>query len=241
MERLIENDSSGEIEELVASMKSLGGMSKSDWFLDLIPNEISSVPTIIDPTGTISTVLSALNAVKLKRELNNIKYAVAYAIVHIRKYNRVLDPSNEDELALSNMYIERCKETYQINKIKVFSNVWINGLLDKNRSLEEAAYVFDLVATLTLEQLLALKVIYDRDTASRKSMINSAAKNNAIIDYVAEELKIERAFAQQLCISLEGRGLLADAHIGAFDYPGPINFYMTDWVKNFIKYIIEPA
>ncbi len=227
MGKTIENDTSREIEELVASMKSLGGIEDaSNWFLNLIPDEISSIPSFIDPSGTISMVLSVLNAVKLKRELNNIKYAVAYAIVHIRKCNKVLDPRNEEELTLSNMYFERCKETYQINKIKVYSNVWINGLLEENLNLDEAAYVFDLIATLTWEQLLVLKVIYDRDTASRNSTINSEVKKTDMVDYVAKELNIESSFAQQLCISLEGKGLLADAGIGAFDYPGPVNFYI---------------
>jgi hypothetical protein len=176
-----------------------------------------------------------------EREKNNLLIALCELQKNYTQISNLLSNLDDDYVEqqgpeLMNMYFEHCKNTYNRERIKFFRNVWINGMIKGDRDLDEKAYVFDLVASLTLEQIIVIRHIYKN---------SSDKSNNVRVEDIAKELKIEKTRAQHLCISLQGQGLLQvmgpmGAHIGGgYGSLGDV-FRMTEYVKDVVSYMMEP-
>ena len=195
----------------------------------------------LDPTGIASTINQCLVENKARREHENILYAIYWCWDTILKYEDILRNLEKEYIEqqgpeLMKLYFEHCKDAYNLERIEFFRNVWINGMIKDDRDLDEKAYVFDLVASLTLDQIMVLRHIYKNF---------SDESNNVRIEDIAKELKIEKARAQHLCISLQGQGLLQVMETrgavieGGYGPLGDV-FRMTEYVKDVVSYMMEP-
>lgn len=212
----------------------------ADKYDEVVPKSVQLLANL-EPTGIASTINQSLVENKARREHENILYAIYWCRKSILQHRDILCNLEKGYLEqqgpeLMNLYFEHCKKTYKKEKIEFFRNVWINGMIKGDRDLDEKAYVFDLVASLTLEQIIVIRHIY------KNSSDNS---NNVRVEDIAKELKIEKTRAQHLCISLQGQGLLQvmgpmGAHIGGrYGSLGDV-FRMTEYVKDVVSYMMEP-
>ncbi|MBN2250990.1 MAG: MarR family transcriptional regulator [Candidatus Altiarchaeota archaeon] len=202
------------------------------------PTSVRALTNLIPVTAALNAYLSYYVAEREQKNMWNALYELQ------KYYSYILDLlSNLDEdyverqgPELTNLYFEHCKNTYDREKIKFFRNVWINGMIKDDRDLDEKAYVFDLAASLTLDQIMVLRHIY-------KSFSNES--NDFRVEDIAKELKIDKARVQHLCISLQGQGLLQVMDLkgvptkGGYEPMGDV-FRMTDYVNDFVMYLIEP-
>jgi hypothetical protein len=215
--------------------------------INFIPGDIKSVIEGLDPTGKFSLLFSKIGERKSERDRERIYYALAWIIQRTRMFNRIINPENEQDIDLMMMYLERCRETYQLSKIRIFSNIWINGLIHRERCLEEKAYIFNLASLLTLEELYVLQFIHKQQgyvIPSGDVLEGVKLKNpSASTQKIADAFGITKEYATQLCIRLQGMGLLYPADITFANISGsapPQNFAITEYVDTFIKYILEP-
>jgi len=216
----------------------------ADKYDDVVPKSVQLLANL-DPTGIVSTINQYLTENKAKREQENVLYAIYWCRKSILKHQDMLRNLEKEYLEqqgpeLMNLYFEHCKNTYNLEKIEFFRNVWINGMIKDDRDLDEKAYVFDLAASLTLDQIIILRHIYEK--------FNSETNDVAVNDIV-EALKIEKTRVQHLCISLQGLGLLqyTTNDVGGWmredtdlNVIGGNYFRMTEYVKEFVMYIMEP-
>jgi vesicle coat complex subunit len=175
----------------------------ADKYDEIVPKSVQLLANL-DPTGIASTINQCLVENKARSEQENILYAIYCCWKSISEYEDRFRSLENEYLGqqgpeLMNLYFENCKNTYNRKKINFFRNVWVNGMTKDDRDLDEKAYVFDLVASLTLDQIIVLRHIY-KNTTNETDTLNLA--------YIAKELKINEARAQHLCTNLQSRGLL---------------------------------
>jgi len=213
--------------------------------LDKIANAYTAMPslfralTAIDKSGVFAIVDKILTENKAKRTQNNILYAIyeLVKIVHLlsKELTEIEDLYKKEQVAeLTYIYLERCKETRQQEKIKYFRNIWFNSITDADRAFDEKAYVFDLVGSLRIEQILVLKYVHEKQA-------NTKAKDRIAVEVknIAKALDMENEHVQQICISLQGMGLLHTG-LGPRREQGPNMFSMTEYVKLMGDYIKAP-
>lgn len=201
--------------------------------IEAIPENLASLLELVDPTGKISILFSHIERHKTKKEFQRIMCAVAWLVQKTRSFSKLIEPNNEQDIELLMMYLERCKETYQLKKIETYSNIWINSLINRERDVNEKEYIFNLASLLTLEELFVLKFIYNQ----------SYQTSSVSIDQIAENLIIEKDYAQQICIRLQGMGLLYPSNLTILEAGGgrlPTKYSMTNYVRTFVKYITDP-
>jgi hypothetical protein len=193
-----------------------------------------------DPSGVLSTIDQILTENKAKREQENILRALYYLYLCLDDYGNQIEELKRDYLSLQApqlfyMYFDFSKKTFQQSKIEFFRNVWLNGLLKVDRRLGEKTAIFELVAILTEDEILTLKIMFNE-----QQLPGFQERKFVDIEKIAQTLNIEREYSQHICVSLQSRGLLYDYGIGFFDYPGPVHFVLTDFSRLLIEYITEP-
>ncbi|MDD4652095.1 MAG: hypothetical protein PHQ34_07670 [Methanothrix sp.] len=231
-----------EIEEIEELLEKLGSNTLKPFSQRMIeglgmniPDEVSSLPSVLDPTGCLSALLSGINAYNQKKQYENIRYALAYLIYKSRRYDQLISPKTDDDHEVTIMFFSRCKEAYQRDKIRIFYNIWANAIINADRDIEEKAFVFDLIASMRKEEIMALKI------ASNKFSLESA--RNVDLDEIAKTLNIDKGRAQQICIALQGKGLLHAVNSWG-DIAGsstPKQFAANDYVETLVRYIMDPT
>ena len=203
---------------------------------DNLPSLIKLLPNF-DPTGISGAIVQTLNENNSKRLQKNIISALYLMAQTIQQFeNKLLNLEIKNQIpALTEIYFEHSSRTHQKGKIEFFKNIWINGILREDKKIDEKIEVFESVSSLTEEQIVVLKFIYNfqhnNDFLQRKPVG---------ITQLAEALGYDIIRMQQICISLQGKGLLHDYGVGKYNYPGPVNFVMTDYVSLLVSYIVEP-
>lgn len=218
---------------------------KSLYISDKVADAYGSLPTLIkslsnlDPTGITAYFTQILNENQTQRENENISYALYQLFLALSKI-KAESINREQFPALSYLYLEHSKQAYRKSKIELLRNIWFNGIIDKKDSLEIKANIFNLLSTLTEDDVRILKLIHEKQNSIPYKDRKGISK-----DFIAEELKIDADYTQQLCIALQGKGLLFDANIGWMDYNqglanGPCNFSMTNYVLVLAEYFKDP-
>jgi|GEM_PF-3209488 len=190
--------------------------------------------TNFDPTGVSGAIDQILTDNRAKREQESILLAI-YGLG--RSIYEIQSQLNEESLLVDQipthtyMYFEKCKSEKQSSKVEYFRKVWKHAIVDNSNTVEEKSYIFDIVETLTEEQMTIFKIIFDNQQSSESQ------KKATGITELSERLGISKMHAQQACINMQGKGLIYDAGIGKYGYNGPNNFCATDYVDTIIKYI----
>lgn len=204
---------------------------------DELPLLVKLLPSF-DKTGVFGAIAQMISEHSAKRKRENIICALFYmekAIQQHEKKLKNLESKGQHISVLTERYFEYSRRTYQQNKIEWFRNVWLNGILRGEDSLDQKFEVFDLVSTLTEEQIIVLKYMYDNQNEN-----DFLERKPVHISQLAKALGFDTRRSQQICISLQGRGLLHDYGIGKYNYHGPVSFVMTDYVSFLVLYIIDP-
>jgi hypothetical protein len=104
-----------------------------------------------------------------------------------------------------------------------------------------------LVLLLTLEELYVLQFTHNHQgyTPFAEGLIDGSRvkKPFASTQEIADAFEITKEYATQLCIRLQGFGLLYPAGLTVANIEGfnlLENFGITEYVETFIKYILEP-
>lgn len=222
-------------EKLAGLYQVKGEISQAADLYDNVPAFLK-ILTNFDPTGISGSIDQALSENKAKREQENINlalYNLYQAIIEISKRQISIQDSIKKQLPdLTRLYLENSKNTYDSNKIEYFKNIWLNGIISDEETLEEKAYVFEMVAALLSIEIKILSIFQKKqgsDSFNERKPIST--------EKLAEEINLDYDRTQQICISLSGKGFLHDYGLGRFDYDGPVNFIITDYVNLIKKYL----
>lgn len=232
-------DSFEEFKKLVHSFPNTKGA------IDKLGDAYSNIPPLLrvlsafERTGVWAAVDRFLTEKREKRIQNNILLAM-YELAKIgnslgQKFAEMEISYREEQVPeLTYMYFDHCRKTIQDDKIRYFRNVWFNSVIDTDRQLDEKAYVFDLVGSLRIEQILVLKYVHEKQ-ANTKAKVRIAVE----VKNIAEALAMKNEHVQQICISLQGMGFLHTG-LGPRRQQGPNLFSMTEYVQLMGDYIKAP-
>ena len=199
------------------------------------------IKNVIPGMGIGTDLLEAIKAQKEKRageRLYEVLYQLCNGVIEldskIKNHQVDIEHIEQQLPALLEQYIDHSMEAYQLEKIEYFKNILVNGTVDYDRDLDEKAHIFSLATSLTSDQILVIKLVYD----SKRSMK---------VEEISDALSIDKAYISQLCISLTGAGLLYKImgdSINVFDgfsqASVPTNEFMaTEYTKQFVDYITE--
>jgi hypothetical protein len=242
-------------DEFREKLKLTYPITSSELFQDKIGKSSNWVTRLIfatlDPTGISPSLLAKCDEFILKNELDNIEMATYLLRKKACQYEKRLNLLEEKYLQeqvipLTAKYLILSKDAYQRDKIEDFCNIWINGVLNEKASFGEKAYVFDLIASFRLEELLVLKIVNSKSLhiPSLGGSLSGIQPSEGFthISEISRELKITETHAQQICLGLQGRGLLRiRATMG--DLAGqttPREFAANEYVDTIRKYLLEP-
>ena len=110
----------------------------------------------------------------------------------------------------------------------------MNGILSLDESLEEKAYIFEIVAALSSVEIVVLSLFQKKQGSKPFDQ-----REPITIKELSEEIALDSNLTQQICVGLSGKGLLHDYGLGRFDYKGPVNFIMTDYVNLIGRYLFS--
>lgn len=225
--------------------EKISGLIESGTVIDKASDRYEKLPIIIraiqnlDPTGISGAIDQVLSNNKAKREQENLMhalYAFYEAILYLGNKQAVLDSSINQQLSeLTYLYFQKSQETYDNRKIEYYKNIWINGVISNVETLEEKAYVFNIVSSLSIDEIILLASM-----VRRQGLHTFRDREPMTINDVAGQLGFTTHRSQQLCIGLSGKGLLHDYGLGRYDYAGPVKFVITDYVMLISKYLERP-
>jgi hypothetical protein len=193
----------------------------------------------LDPTGCIigcfADGLSEIKAKRNEEKLLKTLYELVKAICIIDQKLGRIDPEHfkSQVSALTEMYFDYSMRAYQLEKIETFRNAFVSGVIDYDRTFDEKENIFNIIYSLSIEQIRILKFIYD----------NRFNSNTVDREVIVRELRLTEPYVQQLCNDLIGKGLLI-GNLGLIridGYGGYKSYYIGDYLETLIKYIKEPV
>ena len=216
--------------------------------IDKVADKYDQIPTIFkvfknfDPTGIASSIDDILSENKAKREQNNILLASYYMFQSINNLQAEIEKDKQQFSNLTEIYFQKSKESYQEDKIKYYRNIWFNGIINTERTFNEKEYVFELISTLSFDQIRVLKYLSEKLQANMDNSLKSKGSYThapIFINEFAQTAGLEVSYVQQICINLEGKGLLHTG-LAPISNAGPQRFLTTDFAGVVIKYLNEP-
>ena len=207
-----------------------------------IPNAIRVLKNF-DPTGILSTVDDFLMANKAEREQAMIIEAMyclyQYLLDFGKNIKNAMESNKQESCALTELYFQKSRENFQVEKIRYFRNVWYSSINDYEKSFDEKQNIFELLSSLTLDQIKMLKYIYDQIEGTVFNGVKTFDFNTTSpigMETFATENNLKYAYVQQNCISLQGKGLL---HPGAGTYISfqARSFIPSEYVNILIEYL----
>ena len=227
-----------EFEKYVNSLNDNGNLldKPADLYIKL-PALLRTL-TNIEPTGIASALAQLLEENKVKREQRNVLLAMFELAKVLSQCGHRIEQLEKSYLStefpkLTIMYFEHSKQTFDVSKIHLFRNIWVNGLLANERSSSEKSIIFNIIQSLSEDEINALRFIYDasKDSEARKTA-------HIHVDEVAKSLDIEPSYAQQLCVRLRAQGLIGESSTGWTIGSGPpVTFMLMDFTNTVIEYI----
>lgn len=213
--------------------------------VDKLADRYDKIPMLLrllknlEPTGIISCFADGLSEIKAKRKEEKLWktiYELVKAVFFINQKLGKIDPQyfESQVIALTEMYFDHSMRAYQLEKIEIFRNAFIQSVIDYDRAWDEKENIYNLIASLTMEQIRILKLCYELPH-NENYLIYSTN--------IVEELKLDEPYIIQLCSDLIGKGLLIGMD-NSRSVRGPMAGYYVyrigDYLEYIIKYISEP-
>lgn len=230
----------------------LNGENGNNTFVDELSDTYSKIPNIFrkltsfDPTGIASYFDALLSDNKAQREQDRIIYAIYTMCDAITKHRKQLrEHIEKDKIMYCNiteLYLEKSKESIQEEKIGYYNRVWLNGILQSERQFTEKEYIFQLISNLTIDQILIIRTVYDNVKIKIKNIGQATEDETGIcvsVEEISLQLNLNVPYVQQMCTDLHGRGLLRYPK-GALINSEPSHFLFTSIVDLIDTYIQEP-
>jgi len=223
--------------------KYVYSLDDSENLLDRPADLYSKMPALLrtlpnfEPTGIASAFAQLLEENIAQREQRNVLLAMFELAKVISQCGYRIEQLEKSYLSvefpkLTSMYFEHSKQTTDILKISIFRNIWINGLLANERTSSEKSIIFEIIQSLSDDEINALRFIYDTSKSAETGEIP-----HIHIDDVAKFLEIEPAYAQQLCVRLRAQGLVGESSTGLSIGSGPpTTFKLMEFTDILIKY-----
>lgn len=209
-----------------------------------IPFYIRAAIENLEPLGVAGTISQILSETKAQREQENVWRMMYYLAQGIDQNGSKIEQMNEVYLKeqlplLTDRYFEESIKTHVHEKIRLFRNIWINGLLSTDRSLSEKTIIFDIIASLTEDEITALKYFWEKTNELRGK--KKTATVHIVVDDIAQAVGVDKTYAQQLCIRLRSQGLVSDTSEGwAIGHGPPEKFAIMKFTEVLLRYISDP-
>ena len=207
-------------------------------FLSKTADSYNTIPSVIkalknfEPfgvSGFVADVLADNIAERKEKQLRDVLYYYCLAICEIKQKISELeidiDRIKPHFSVFSDVYLDTGMRSYQQEKIEYIKNILVNGIVDYDRDLDEKITMFSLLDSLTISQLRAAIYVNGKFRIMK-------------VEEIAQELGLEITYARQLCMSLNGMGLLNITDIGGIGQgSGGYEFGPTEYGKQFIDYV----
>jgi len=224
------------------------GNKEEQGFLDKVSNAYDKTPQLIralaryiDKSGILGAVDEVLTGYKAQQEQERLYYAVYNLGVKVAQneamVRQAINELKEEFPALVMLYFEKCKESKELEKIKVFRDIWFNSITIKSSTYEEKQYVFELVSSLSYDQIMILKYIYQHSADNIRKLGRDKTPPVGLTKYCAD-LGLKYEYVQQICINLQGKGLLQQG-VETFISANPTHFLPTSYVDTLIEFLKE--
>lgn len=224
------------------------GNNGEQGFLDKVSNAYDKTPQLIralgkffDKSGVLGAVDEILTGHKAQQEQERLYSAVYNLGVKIVQneatVRQAINDQKEEFPALTMLYFDKCKESRELEKIKVFRDIWFNSITTNSSTYEEKQYVFDLVSTLSADQIKVLKYIYQQSADNMRELGRDKTPPIGLTQYCTD-MGLKYEYVQQICINLQGKGLLqpgANTLISA----NPTYFLPTGYMDTLIEFLKE--
>ena len=133
------------------------------------------------------------------------------------------------------VYLYHCKEIRDEKKVKYYARIWFESVTNYEQPLDEKEYIFSLISSLTTDQIKVLKFIYDKVSTMLKEDEESGKRPFGIEGF-AKTNKLNYPYVQQICIDLQGKGLLIPGGESIIS-SNPHSFLTSDYVDTVIIYL----
>lgn len=229
-------------EEFVKLMKKKGDeiSGNSGNPIDFIPSYIKILKNF-DPTGISSSLIDILEEESNKSRDESI-YLALYSLFKLNSSTNERLKLLNDEFKFNsrNKFIKYLNQSIICpENIDFFRNLFINNILDPKIPNSKINDAYNLVSTLSQNQIQILKYCYDKQKSFtynelRKDRNPMTSKEISKLfpefseDYITADLRI-----------LNSKGLLDDWGLGRMDYKGPTEFIITNYSREVIKLITD--
>lgn len=212
--------------------------------IDKMADRYDEIPLLLkalknfDPTGCISAFADVLAEIKAKRNEEKFwltLYGLYTALYMInQKFENSIDPEYKSQvIPLIEMYFDYSMRAYQLEKIELFRNAFINGVIDYDKTFDEKENISKIISALTIEQIRILKFAYVNNFSNLES--KSVNKTD-----ISTGLGLTEPYVQHLCHDLIGKGLLFGVNTVDVLNGGEYDTYrIGDYLPILIKYIKE--
>lgn len=216
-------------------------LDKASNAYDNIPQLIKTFGKLIDKSGVVGVVDEVLTGHNAQREQERLYYAVYNLGVKTMQseatVRQAINDLKEEFPELTMLYFDKCKESRELKKTKVFRDIWFNSIISNSSTFTEKEYVFELVSTLSCDQINVLKYIYQQSAENLRVMGRDKTPPIGLTQYCTD-MGLKYEYVQQICINLQGKGLLqpgAETLITA----NPTHFLPTGYMDTLIDFLKE--
>lgn len=209
---------------------------------ETLPGYVKALSNL-EPTGIASAIAQILEDHKVQQKeerLLRALYEFAKAIQqHAAEISALKqDLSSEKVYFLTHLYFEYSQRTQHLSKIELFRNIWLNGVLSIRHDFNQEFSAYKVLESLSEDEIKVLIEVYNRQV---KEDSDAAAVVVNINDLTAHFGYDETAYIQQIGARLQSLGLFGDIATGSFLSKKPAtHFFITDYGKKFVNWILEP-
>jgi hypothetical protein len=221
-----------------------------DTFKEKFIDKFNNLPSYLkslnnfDPTGAASYVADIIadEKAKLDAEKNyEIIYQFYLGMKILELKTKTLDAIIRTKIPLlTEAYINYSRQTIYKDLVISFRNVWCNSILNDQDNLEEQLGLFNLLASLTFDHIKILKELDLSFKAEKREGLKPDTRGVEWVNDIASKLGFKEEYAQVLCLSLAGTGLIRDVSAPNPAMGAAKAFRIGDYFNTFLKYVLTP-
>lgn len=210
---------------------------------DRLPSYVKSLKNF-DPFGVAAYIADTIAEEKAKLDDERdfeIKYQFYIGMRIIDSKLKVIDETTKKKIPLlTDAYSHYSSQIIYKELIIAFRNIWCNSIFNGQDDLKEQLKMFDLLASLTTDQIKILKKMDYAFKSEFRETLKPDQKGVQWVNNIASDLGIEKEYTQMLCLGLVAKGLLKDASAANPSMGIAAAFRIGDYFNKFLKYVMSP-
>ena len=208
---------------------------------DKVPSCIKALNNF-DPTGISSYLLDILDGkqAELDKEKNlEVMYNFYLAINWLNdKIDGIDSQIDTRTIELTRAYFYYSRIAFHKELIIHFRYLWCNSINNIEDSSEEQVFMFNMLSSLTLDNIKILKLVYNSYKSDTREGLKVGQRGVSSVEAISSKLGFSNDYSKTLCLSLVGKGLLIDANVNPFGDRANL-FSINNYFDKFLKYVLQ--